>query len=345
MKIEKRLLGRIGSGDDIFLFEFSAGDIKARVMTYGAVLMGLDVPDRDGSAWDVTLGYNSLDEYLNDKFYFGAVIGRFANRIKNGSFLIDGNKYQLTRNVGENHLHGGENGFNRKIWRGESFKNSNEIGVKLFCESPDGEEGYPGKVLCEVTYSATIDNSLIIRYHAETSDPTPINLAHHSYFNLSRGQSDVLNHRLTIFADAYLPVNSNLLPTGEILPVSGTSFDFREDRILREKIAQIEGGYDNTFVLKNSEGGGLVRAARLSCIETGRVMEIFTTKPGIHLYSGNHLDSSIIGKGGVPFKKYGGICLEDQHFPDSPNFEHFPDTILRPGQVYEHETMYSFSVK
>ncbi|MCD6116872.1 galactose mutarotase [bacterium] len=344
MRIKKILLGRTETGIDIFLFELSAGSIKARVMTYGAVLMGLYVPDRDSAAGDVTLGYDSLKEYMNDRFYFGSIVGRFANRIKNGTFSIDNIEYQLTRNVGENHLHGGENGFNKKVWLANSFSTNKEIGVALTCESLDGEEGYPGKVWCEVKYSVTSDNSLIIRYTAESTRPTPINLAHHSYFNLNNSNSDILDHRLTIFADAFLPVNGNVLPTGDIAPVNGTPFDFRGGKRIGEHIDEIDGGYDNTFVLQNKDGG-LVKAAKLWCPDTGRVMEMFTTKPGIHLYSGNYLDSSVTGKKGIPLKKYGGLCLEDQHFPDSPNIQHFPNTILMPGHIYEHKTVYSFSVK
>lgn len=340
MRIEKSVFGKTGSGVEIEQYEFFAGDIKARVMTFGSVLIGIDVPDKTGKYHDVTLGYDSLDDYINDKFYFGAIIGRYAGRIRRGHFRLNEKDYFLTRNNGSNHLHGGNSGFSKNVWHAEPFSSADKIGVKLNYQSKSGEEGYPGDLSCQIIYTLSSDNSLSIKYIAKCTEPTPVNLANHSYFNLSE-QGNILQHSLKLYADKYLPADDELLPTGEILSVKGTSFDFSSERVLKHAIKETENGFDNTFVINNGSGR-LKLAAVLKSPDTGIVMEVLTTKPGIHLYTGNFLDSTVIGKNGKALSKFGGLCLEDQHFPDSPNIEHFPSTILLPGEVYMHETVYKF---
>ncbi|RKY78905.1 galactose-1-epimerase, partial [candidate division KSB1 bacterium] len=253
MRIEKSVFGKTGSGVEIEQYELFAGHIKARVMTFGSVLIGIDVPDKTGKYHDVTLGYDSLNDYIRDKFYFGAIVGRYAGRIKNGHFRLNGKDYFLTRNSGANHLHGGESGFSKKVWLAEPFSKSNEVGVRLYYKSSAGEEGYPGDLCCQIRYILSSDNSLSIKYHAKCTEPTPVNLANHSYFNLSEDKN-ILQHTLRLFADKYLPAGSDLLPTGEILSVKGTFFDFSSEKVLEHAINETENGFDNTFVINNSSG-------------------------------------------------------------------------------------------
>jgi aldose 1-epimerase len=328
----------------------SAHGLEVRAMTYGAVIVSLRVPDRAGRLDDVVLGHDSLDGYLAASPYFGAVIGRFANRIARGQFVLDGRGHVLVVNDPPNHLHGGRRGFDKVLWTIAGTSAAGEASVTLRYESADGEEGYPGRLEASVTYGVTDEGAVRFDYAAEASAPTPVNLTQHSYFNLGGGRAaDVLGHELTIHADRFTPVDPTLIPTGEIASVAGTPFDFREpclvgSRIDRDHEQLARGlGYDHNFVLRR-EGPGLVHAARLTDPASGRRLDVHTTEPGMQLYSGNHLDGTIRGKGGRVYGRRAGLSLETQHFPDSPNRPEFPSTIVRPGRPYSSTTVLAFGV-
>lgn len=346
MQIEKSNFGQLSDGQKVDLYTLTnTQGLKAGIMTYGATVVFLEVPDRNGNISDITLGHDSLEGYLEASPYFGAIVGRYGNRIAKGRFTLDGKEYELTINDGENHLHGGIKGFDKVVWNAESVEEKNAVGVKFSYLSTDGEEGYPGNLQCTVTYWLTDNNELKLEYLAETDKPTPVNLTHHSYFNLAgQGNGDILNHELMLNADKYTPVNEQLIPTGEIESVEGTPFDFTHPHPIGDRIDQIPGGYDHNFVL-NSGGGQLALAARVYEPESGRVMEIHTDEPGIQFYSGNFLDGTITGKDGKVYHQHYGFCLETQHFPDSPNHPNFPSTILRPGETYTSTTVHTFMVK
>jgi len=314
-------------------------------MTYGATLVSLEVPDREGRLADITLGFDTLAGYLKGHPLFGSTVGRYANRIAKGKFVLDGVEYTLVRNDGENHLHGGRIGFDKVIWDAESVQTDSTAGVRFSYVSKDAEEGYPGNLTCSVIYSLTNDDELTIDYLATTDKPTIINLTHHSYFNLAgQGKGDVLGHQLMINADRYTPADTGYIPTGELERVDDSPFDFRRPRTVGERIAQVQGGYNHNFVL-NAGGGSPALAARVHEPTSGRLMEILTTEPGIQFYPGNFLDGSITGKTGKVYKQYYGLCLEAQHFPDSPNKSVFPNVVLRPGERYTQRTVHKFSVR
>lgn len=320
--------------------------IELRVMTYGAIIVSLKVPDRNGVPGDVVLGYDSLAGYLRASPYFGAVVGRYGNRIAGGRFTLDGAEYRLATNNGPNHLHGGVRGFDKVVWDVQPFENDRGVGVILRHTSPDGDEGYPGTLQARVRYTLTDRNELVLDYAATTDKATPVNLTQHSYFNLA-GSGTILGHVLMIAADHFTPVDSTLIPTGAIAPVAGTPFDFRTAAPIGARIGEeneqlrFGGGYDHNFVLTRPDTG-LALAARLVDSVSGRTLEIRTTEPGLQFYSGNFLDGSITGKGGTVYRHRSGLCLETQHFPDSPNHPAFPSTILRPGQVYRTRTVWTF---
>ena len=342
MDIKKEAFGQLDDGTAVEIYTLTnVKGISARIMTYGATLVSLEVPDRNGTQGDIVLGYESLDGYVKNNPYFGSIVGRYGNRIAKGKFTLDGVTYTLATNNGENHLHGGIRGYDKVVWAAEPAHGEGEIGVKFSYLSPDGEEGYPGNMTVSVTYLLTKRNELKIEYEATTDQATPVNLTHHSYFNLACG-GDILGHELMINADAYTPVDAGLIPTGEIRPVPGTPFDFTTPHTIGERIGQVEGGYDHNLVLR-SGGGELDLAARVVEPKTGRVMEISTTEPGLQFYSGNFLDGTISGKSGAVYQKHAGFCLETQHFPDSPNKPGFPSTILRPGESYRSITIHRFS--
>ncbi|MFO7867661.1 MAG: aldose epimerase family protein [Candidatus Aminicenantes bacterium] len=346
MFIEKSIFGRHPDGREVDLYTLANGrGMKTGIMTYGATVVFLEVPDRHGNSADITLGHDSLEGYLEASPYFGAIVGRYANRIAEGRFTLDDKEYELAANDGKNHLHGGLRGFDKVIWEAEAAEKENAVGVTFRYSSPHGEEGYPGNLDCSVTYWLTEDGELKLEYHAVTDKATPVNLTHHSYFNLAgQGNGDILGHELMLNADKYTPVNDQLIPTGEIKPVKGTPFDFTSPHTIGERIHQVPGGYDHNFVLK-SNGEKPAPAARVYEPESGRVMEIHTTEPGIQFYSGNFLDGTITGKSGKVYHQHYGFCLETQHFPDSPNHPHFPPTILRPGEAHTSTTVYKFGVK
>lgn len=327
--------------------------MTVQVTNYGAIITSIIVPDRDGKLGDVVFGYKSLEEYVNalSTPYFGAVVGRYGNRIAQGKFTIDGVTHELQNNNGENHLHGGYRGFDKVIWSAMVPIGKNS--VKLTHVSLDGEEGYPGELTAKVTYTLTDDNEILIDYHATTDKATPVNLTQHSYFNLSgEGSPTILDHELMIHADKFTPIDEGLIPTGELRPVAGTPFDFTAAKPIGNDIdtdneqLKFGLGYDHNWVLnKDGKEGEMTLAAKISSPKTGRVLEIHTTEPGIQFYCGNFLDSTLTGKSGQAYQYRSGFCLETQHFPDSPNKPNFPSTILKPGEVYETRTIFKFSTQ
>jgi aldose 1-epimerase len=351
--VEKQSFGATPDGAPVDLYTLTnASGMEVRAITYGGIVLSLRVPDRDGKLGDVVLGHDALTGYEKNPPYFGAIIGRYGNRIARGEFTLDGQAYKLATNNGPNALHGGLKGFDKVVWKAESFKNDKGVGVVFSYTSPDGEEGYPGTLKATVTYTLSDANQLTFDYHAVTDKATPINLTQHSYFNLAGdGAGDVLAHELTLSASHFTPVDSTLIPTGEIRKVEGTPFDFRTATAIGARIEaddeqiRLGGGYDHNFVIDRKEGDSLVLAARVHELTSGRVLEVSTSEPAVQFYTGNFLDGSITGKGGHAYKRRNGFCLETQHYPDSPNRTDFPSTILRPGQEYRSRTVYAFSAR
>lgn len=350
--ITKSSFGETQDGQRVDLYTLvNANGVVARITTFGGIVTELHVPDRNGEFADVVLGFDSLEGYQDEHPYFGALIGRYGNRIAMGRFTLDSKTYTLAQNNDDNHLHGGLLGFDKKVWDAETKERADAVGLQLTYISPDGEEGYPGTLHSKVTYWLTDDNALVIQYLAETDAATPINLTNHSYFNLKgQGNGDILDHEVMINADHYTPVDATLIPTGELAPVAGTPFDFREPTSIGARInadhAQIEYGlgYDHNYVLNNNTGK-LELAARVTEATTGRIMEVYTTEPGMQFYTGNFLDGTLTGKDGKVYEYRYGFCMETQHFPDSPNQPNFPSTILRPWELYTQTTIYKFSTE
>ena len=353
--VEPTAFGTLASGQSVQLFTLrNTRGIEVQFTNYGGIITSLKTPDRAGHFSDIVLGYDNLTAYVANSPYFGAIVGRYANRIARGHFTLDGAAYTLAVNNGPNSLHGGLRGFDKVVWSARPFQNQEGQGVTLDYTSKNGEEGYPGTLHAVVTYTLTADDRLIVDYQATTDKATPINLSQHSYWNLAGNASrDILGHVLTINADATTPVDSTLIPTGEIAPVQGTPFDFRTPtaigaRVDQRQDAQIRygNGYDHNWVLNRAGAASdaLVLAARVVEPSSGRTMEISTTEPGLQFYSGNFLDGSITGKGGAVYRFRYGIALETQHYPDSPNHPNFPSTILRPGQQYRSRTVFKFGV-
>ena len=345
---------RVTDFDTIKLYTFkNKSGMQVKITNYGAIVTSILVPDRNGKLGDITLGYDRVEDYINavDKPYFGAIVGRYGNRIAKGEFVIDGETYSLATNNSPNHLHGGVVGFDKVVWDAELLGGKGWSGLELSYLAKDKEEGYPGNLSIKVTYKLTDANELIVDYLATTDKATPVNLTQHSYFNLKgEGEGDILDHKLMINASNYTPVDSTLIPTGEIKAVAGTPFDFTQakaiGRDIGKKNEQLEFGlgFDHNFVL-DREGDGLSLAAMVHEPSTGRVMEITTTEPGIQFYCGNFLDGRLKGKSGKPYVHRGGFCLETQHYPDSPNQKNFPSTILKPGDEYRTTTVFKFSTK
>jgi len=352
MGLEKKAFGTTPDGRGVELFVLTnAHGIRASIMTFGGVMVSLETPDRKGKLTDILLGFDNAADYAKPSCpYFNSIIGRYGNRIAKGRFVLDGKTYTLATNNGPNHLHGGIKGFDKVHWRAEPAGGEGKAGVKLSYVSPDGEEGYPGKLSVAVTYALTDQDELVVEYEAQTDKPTVVNLTQHNYYNLAGpGAGDVLQHELHLNAEQYTPVNDELIPTGAAASVKGTVFDFRTPRAMGERIAQTPGkpnGYDHNFVLHKPAGAtGPTLAARVVEPTSGRAMEVHTTEPGVQFYSGNFLDGTLRGKGGVVYGKHHGFCLETQHFPDSPNQPQFPSTVLRPGQKYATTTVHKFSVR
>jgi aldose 1-epimerase len=355
-RITMRYWGKTDGGQQVLLYTLvNAKGNTVEIANYGGIVTRLVLPDRNGKPEDIVLGLNTLQEYLKDSPYFGCIVGRYGNRIANGQFVLDQTKYELAKNNTPGgipcHLHGGEVGFDKVVWNATPIIENNVVGLKLTYLSRDGEEGYPGNLAVEVHYWWTNENELKIEYHAATDMPTPVNLTHHSYFNLNgEGQGDILGHLLMIKAEKYTPVNSGLIPTGELAEVKGTPFDFSQPTTIGGRInaghqqLKYGGGYDHNWVLKKT-AGKLEMAAAVYEPASGRAMEIWTTEPGLQFYSGNFLDGRLFGKSGKPYQFRHGFCLETQHFPDSPNQPNFPSAILRPGEKYQSTTIYKFTTK
>jgi len=340
--------GRTPDGKEVILYDLTnANGLRARVIDYGAILVSLEVPDRDGKLADIALGFDDLDSYVKRNPLFGATVGRYANRIANASFTLDGVEHKLTANAGKNHIHGGGNKrFDKVVWKGHPSQNDEGVCVKFTHLSKDGEEGFPGNLDCIVTYTLTNKNELEISYKATTDKPTIINLTNHSYFNLAgAGNGDVRDHEIMINADLYTPAGEGLIPTGEIHSVKNTPLDFTESKTIGLRIDQLKEtrGYDHNYVL-NKAKGPLDLASRVYEPASGRVMEVYTTEPGMQFYTANGM-RGIRGKDGKVYKRHYGFCLETQHFPDSPNKPHFPSTVLRPGREYNTVTIFKFSTK
>jgi len=346
MSIKDETFKRTIDGKQVELYTLTnSNDLRVRITNYGAILVSLEVPDRKGNLADITLGFDTLDGYLKGHPYFGATVGRYANRIGKARFVLEGTEYKLAANNNENHLHGGIKGFDKVVWKAEEIVTEDGPALKMTYVSEDGEEGYPGNLACSVIYTLTEDNELKISYEAQTDKTTVLNLTNHSYFNLAgQGTCDILGHMLVLNADKYTVVDEGLIPTGENRSVKDSPMDFTKAESIGSRIGQVEGGYDHNYVL-NSGGGSLALAASVYEPSSGRTMEVYTTEPGIQLYTGNFLDGSITGKNGKVYNKHFGFCLETQHFPDSPNKPDFPPVVLRPGQKYVTETVYRFYTK
>ena len=349
MSITSQPFGETAEGTQIERYTLTnAHGLEAEIMTYGGTLIALRVPDRAGAFGDVVLGFDTLMPYLGEQPFIGALVGRFCNRIAGAQFTLNGTTYQLAHNDGANHLHGGPHGFHHAIWRASERPSSEGPSLELHYLSRDGEAGYPGNLSVTVTYTLTDQNALWIDYSATTDRDTVINLTNHAYFNLTGG--DILSHELQLDATQFLPIDETLIPIGELRLVHDTPMDFLTSTVIGKRISADDEqvrhgqGYDHTWVL-DKPAGALGHAARVYAPENGRVLDVATTAPGIQFYSGNMLDGSVAGRGGTIYSRNSGLCLETQHFPDSPNQPQFPSTVLRPGETYRHTTIFQFSVR
>ncbi len=352
LSIKEQPFGEV-DGKKVNLYTLTnTNNIEMKVTNYGGIITSLKVPDKNGNFDDIVLGYNTLADYIKNNPYFGAIIGRYGNRIKLGKFILEGNEYTLATNNPPNALHGGPKGFDKVVWDAETSQDSNSVSIQFSYLSKDGEEGYPGDLNVDVTYILTNENELRIDYLATTDKPTIVNLTNHTYWNFAgEGSGDILNHQLMINADKYTPVDNTLIPIGELASVEGTPMDFREATAIGSRInddfeqLKFGNGYDHNWVLNKSVENEMTLAATVFEPTSGRYMEIYTTEPGIQFYSGNFLDGSIIGKRGKNYEFRDGFCLETQHYPDSPNKPNFPSTVLRPDETYKTTTLHKFSVK
>ena len=339
MKINKKEFGTYKEKKVwLFTLENDQGMV-VKATTYGGIITSLIFPDKKGRLRDVVLGFDNLESYLKGHPFFGAIAGRYANRIKGATFTLNGKDYQLAKNDGDNHLHGGIRGFDKVLWEAETEEETDRVSLKLHYLSPDGEEGYPGNLSVEMIYRLDNENNLEIEYQAKTDQPTILNLTHHDYFNLSDPAHDILSHEAKILADEYLEVEG-LIPTGKILSVAGTPYDFSTFKTFGQDLDKTGVGYDNCYVLKNP-GGTPSLCAMVYSPESGIMLETRTNAPGLQLYTANYLDGSLTGKNGIAYQQYGGFCLETQHFPDTPHHPEFPSTVLNPGETYFHKTIFS----
>jgi aldose 1-epimerase len=349
--IKKSSFGKTPDGRAVDLYVLTNKNrIEAAITNYGGAVVSLKIPDRKGQVADVVLGYDSLEGYINDKSYFGALIGRYGNRIAHAEFTLEGITYKLAKNNGDNSLHGGTRGFNKAVWDVKDASSKAGQALQLSYLSKDGEEGYPGNLKVQVVYTLTDANELKIEYNATTDKKTVLNLTNHSYFNLAgQGNGDILSHQLMIAADRFTPVDAGLIPTGELRPVAGTPFDFRSKTAIGARInaddeqLKLGKGYDHNFVVRGS--GALGLAARALEPNSGRVLEVWTTEPGVQFYTGNFLDGTVRGKEGKTYGFRSAFCMETQHFPDSPNHPEFPSTVLSPGQRFHSVTVYKFAAE
>lgn len=345
MALLKEPVGKTSNGTvvDRYMLTNCHG-LRIAMLTYGATITSVEVPDRNGKVDNIVLSLDSLQGYLDGHPYFGSTVGRYANRIAKGRFSLLGKEYKLATNNGANHLHGGNVGYDKAVWKAEPVETADSVGVVFTHVSPDGDEGYPGKLNLQAVYTLTDGNELNIEYTATTDAPTVVNLTNHAYWNLAAATRDVLGHELMLNADRYLPVDAGLIPTGELRAVKNTLMDFTTPHTLGSRIAQVEGGYDHCYVINKGEGKGPTLTARVVEPTSGRTMEVYATQPGVQLYTGNFLDGSL-RRGNTAFTKNFAFCLETQHFPDSPNQPSFPSTVLTPGQTYRHITIHKFGVK
>ena len=349
--VTKQTWGTTKAGEGVDLYTLTnAKGASVQIATLGGTVVSIKVPDKAGALGDVVLGFDSLDGYLGAHPFFGVLVGRYGNRIGNAAFTLDGKAYTLAKNNGVNSLHGGLKGFDKYVWKTREVTSAEGLALELTHVSPDGDEGFPGTLSVTVRYTWTDANGLRIDYAATTDKPTVLNLTNHSYFNLSAGASPtILDHTLQLLADKYTPVDKGLIPTGELRPVAGTPFDFTKARRVGESIdaddeqIRFGGGYDHNFVFGGAPGT-MRLGARVADPVSGRIMDLTTTEPGVQFYTGNFLDGSVKGRGGKPYVKRSGLCLETQHYPDSPNKPDFPSVVLRPGQTYKTTTQYTFSV-
>ncbi|HLZ64721.1 MAG TPA: aldose epimerase family protein [Aliidongia sp.] len=353
-RIVRTPFGRLADGTVVDAYRLSnAGGFAVRLLTYGATIQAIEAPDRHGQPADLVMGYASLEDYIDKPQFFGTIVGRYANRIAGGRFMLDGEQVRLAVNRLPNAIHGGDKGFDKVVWRVEEASDGAEALLRLAYVSPDGEEGYPGRLSTRVTYRLGADNALAVEYLATTDRPTVLNLTNHSYFNLGgEGTGDVLGHVVELDADHFTPVDEDLIPTGEIRPVAGTPFDFRapkrigaEIRDGRDEQIRYTRGYDHNFVLRDRRPGTPTRAARVADPASGRVLEVLTDQPGVQFYTANFLMGTRVGKSGRLYRQGDGFCLETQHFPDSPNHPEFPSTVLRPGETFRSTTIFRFGVE
>jgi aldose 1-epimerase len=341
MKVKERVFGTLSSGQEVGLFALKNGNMTACVSALGGTLASILLPRGKDAYDDVALGFSTLDGYMRPHPFFGVTVGRFANRIGGASFALDGKTYSLLKNDGENSLHSGRRGFDKALWKAEPFSDRRSVGVRLTYKSPDGDEGFPGNLDCEVVYALNQDNELSIRFRARTDAPTPVNMTNHSYFNLrGEGTGDILGHELTMYCSQYLPVEKGNIPTGEIAAVKGTPLDFTKPKAISEDIAKMGLGYDHCLVVDRT-GRKLSPVAKVVEHETKRSMRVLSSQPGVQLYTGNYLEA-IQGKNGSVYGKHSGFCLETQHFPDSVNKPAFPNCIVRPGDEYDETCVYCF---
>jgi aldose 1-epimerase len=350
-KTDRAVFGKLADGTEIYLYTLTnKSGTTATITNYGGIIVSLKTEDKNGNFEDIVLGFDSLSSYVKGNPFFGCIVGRYGNRIAKGKFKLDGQTYTLAANNGPNHLHGGVKGFDKVVWTGDNYVTPDGSVLKLTYTSKDLEEGYPGNLQAEVTYTLTNDDELKIDYKATTDKKTVINLTNHSYFNLSGNtKTDILGHEVSIAASKFVPVDKTLIPTGKLADVKGTPFDFTSPHIVGERIndghqqIQLGGGYDHCWVLDSAANSSPIATVHDST--SGRVMEVFTTEPGVQFYTGNFLDGSVTGKFNTVYKKRYGLCLETEHFPDSPNQPQFPSTVLNPGETYTTQTIYKFSVK
>jgi aldose 1-epimerase len=345
----KELFGKLADGTEIHRWSLENGGTRLKVLSYGGIVQSLEIPDREGRYANVCLGFDTVEDYVASSPYFGALIGRYGNRVDKGRFTLDGTSYQLSVNDGENSLHGGGEGFDKRVWDVEPFTKGSDVGLYLYCTSVDGEMGYPGTLKTKVTYTLTQQGYWRIDYEATTDKTTVVNLTSHVYWNLAgEGSGSINDHELEIAASRYTPVDSGLIPTGEPAEVAGTPFDFRRAKTVGEDIRVAHQqllyakGFDHNWVLDKGVTGNPEHVATLKDPSSGRTLKIATTEPGLQFYSGNFLDGTLVGSGGTIYRQGDALCLETQHYPDSPNQPSFPSTVLRPGQTYRTTTVHSF---
>ncbi|WP_295721163.1 aldose epimerase family protein [Mucilaginibacter sp.] len=342
----------MANGKNVVLYDLhNKNGVSVSVTNFGASIQAINIPDRNGNVADIVLGYDDVEGYINDPYYTGAIVGRFANRINGGLVMIDDEQHQLTVKPGGFHHHGGAIGFNKKVWTARHFTQKDKTGVVLEYISPDGEEGFPGELTTTVTYTLNNQNQLIVDFEAKTTKTTLVNLTQHAYFNLSgQAGSSILEHELMMPLQGYLPVNQMQVPTGEVARVEGTPFDFREAKQIGERIGQeneqliLSAGYDHSWVIKEADSDKLLMAASVVEPLSGRILHVYTTEPAVHLYTGNFIENNSPGKNGAKYMHRSGFCLETQHYPDAPNHSEFPSTILKPGDTFISKTIFEFAI-